>query len=461
LLTVILALSVLLRVAGALYLGDTVDEIRGGTHDQISYDMLANRVASGHGFTFDRTWWPHTRAGEPTAHWSYLYTLYLAGMYRLLGHHLLIARLVQAVLVGLLMPYLLYRITRRVFDETVGLIAAAIAAVYLYFVHYAATLMTEAFYITALLWAVDLAMRLAEQIASPSGEGQGILGPGLQLGAAMAVALLLRQVGVFLLGVVCLWLIWLAWRRGQLRRIVSLLGVAGTMVLIAIAPWVVRNYLVFDVVTPLPNTNSGFAFFWANHPIYGTDFEAVLSPDHGVSYQELIPPELRHLNEAALDRALLRRGLNFVRQDPRRYLLLSLSRIPVYFMFWPTPNSSLLSNAARVLSFGVFFPFMLAGIFLALKDIAFRHRRSSSPKTPTDLSVGGRRGSSDPRPHLAVLLLLCALAYSGIHILSWANVRYRLPVDALLIPFAAYAIDHLLSNVPAVKTQAILPETEL
>ncbi len=34
--------------------------------------------------------------------------------------------------------------------------------------------------------------------------------------------------------------------------------------------------------------------------------------------------------------------------------------------------------------------------------------------------------------------------YTVVHIASWANVRYRLPVDAFWILFAGYAIDDLL-----------------
>jgi len=96
LLVAILLLSVVLRLAAAIYLGDQV-EILPGTYDQISYDTLAQRLVAGHGFTFATEWWPATRAGEPTAHWSFLYTLYLTAVYWLFGPHPLVARLIQAV----------------------------------------------------------------------------------------------------------------------------------------------------------------------------------------------------------------------------------------------------------------------------------------------------------------------------------------------------------------------------
>jgi hypothetical protein len=41
------------------------------------------------------------------------------------------------------------------------------------------------------------------------------------------------------------------------------------------------------------------------------------------------------------------------------------------------------------------------------------------------------------------LLLLFIGTYAAIHLLTWALIRYRLPVDAALIPFAAMGIQDL------------------
>jgi hypothetical protein len=131
----------------------------------------------------------------------------------------------------------------------------------------------------------------------------------------------------------------------------------------------------------------------------------------------MIPAETRHLDEAALDRELLGRGIQFVMDDPTRYILLSLSRIPPYFMFWYSSESTTLSNISRIGSFGVFLPFMLYGLFLSVKRN--RNKLLISP-------VG--------------LLILFTVVYSGVHILTWTLIRYRLPVDAVLIPFAGLAL---------------------
>ena len=102
-LVITLVLSVLVRVGAAVYIGNEVEALP-GTFDQISYHNLAMRVNGGYGFTFGEPWWPATPANAPTAHWSYLYTGYLILIYKIFGTSPLIARVLQAIVVGLLQP---------------------------------------------------------------------------------------------------------------------------------------------------------------------------------------------------------------------------------------------------------------------------------------------------------------------------------------------------------------------
>ncbi len=431
-LTGIIAAAVVLRVASALWQGSTVESLP-GVEDQLSYDMLARQLLAGNGFTVPVNWWPVTRAGEPTAHWSFLYTLYLTAVYGLFGPQPLIARLLQAVIAGVVLPWLTWRVSRRVFGDRVGLIAAAISAVYVYFFYYAGALMTETFYIVSILWTMDCAMRIAA--AGRAGFKRWL--PWFELGLAMGVALLLRQLFMVVVPVVLLWLWWLAFRND--RRLAGssamLVRLAGSIAIVAIMilPWTVRNYLAFGRLVPL-NTNSGYAFFWGNHPIHNASFISIL-PETGPSYGDLIPNELRGLDEAALDQALLRRGMAFVAQDPVRYALLSLSRIKDYFMFWPSPDSGVVSNVARVASFGLLLPFMIVGLLKA---------RSALRTDPRAAAASWLT----PAAGLALLIAFVAV-YTAIHLLSWALIRYRLPVDAVLITFAAVGIDQVVTYLVA------------
>jgi 4-amino-4-deoxy-L-arabinose transferase-like glycosyltransferase len=414
--------AILLRLMSAFYQGNTVT-IMPGISDQVSYDSLARRVVEGYGFTFGENHWPMTLAGEPTAHWSFLYTLYLAALYGMFGVHPLIPRLLQAIIVGVLQTYVTYRLGEKSFSKGVGIIAAGISAFYIYFIYYGGSLMTEPFYITAILWSLLIAMQIAENPGRASEIKFGIF-----LGIALGITVLLRQVFLLFIPFLLSW-IWIARIRRRLSLPILSTFLSLGLVVLFILPISFYNHSRFGRFVLL-NTNSGFAFFWGNHPIYGTHFYGIL-PDSLGTYQELVPQELRHLDEAALDQELLKRGLQFVIDDPKRYILLSMSRVPVYFEFWPSRNSGLISNISRVGSFGIILPFVIYGLILSIKKI---FSEKGNPFINLVTSPAG-------------LLMLFTLIYSSIHLLTWALVRYRLPVDAVLIPFAALAVSDLYSRI--------------
>jgi hypothetical protein len=305
--------------------------------------------------------------------------------------------------------------------EVVALLAAGIAAVYGYFVLYAARPVTETFYIVGLLWSLERALALAER---PS------FGRSAVLGLALGVTTLLRQSILPWVPVLFVWLLWRRWRDPSTglgmtaMRTVPPLILAGVVLVACIAPFTIRNYLVYDEFLLL-NSNAGYAMYSAQHPMHGTDFQAFEAAP--------LPEDLRGegLNEAAWDKALMRRGIGFVLAEPGRYLRLCLSRVADYFEFWPTADSSLLYNVGRLTSFTLFLPFMVYGIVLAVRRTAAVDRTAIA-HPPTSIV----RVSTSP----IALLLLFMTFYSLLHILTWAMTRYRLPVDALGIIFAAVGI---------------------
>lgn len=417
-LILIIALSVIVRIIASIYLGDGVVALPGVT-DQLSYHNLAIRVMDGYGFSFGEPWWPLTAANAPTAHWSYLYTFFLVGVYSLFGVHAIAARLIQSVIVGVLHPLLVYWIGRRLINEKVGLAGAFITAVYGYFIYYSATLMTEPFYITGILAVLYIAILWAQESSSQNKSMQF----GLLLGFFAAATILFRQLFLLVVPFILLWVGYVRWREKK----PALWGIFFSLVVIGlvILPFTIYNYQRFDRFVLL-NTNAGFAFFWGNLPQYGTEFEPIMNSESR-NYFSVIPEKFHGLDEASLDQALLKEGIGNVLSDPGRYLLLSLSRIPSYFMFWPSPDSGLISNITRMGSFGIFLPFMIYGMYLW-----FRNRIPQAKLSITN-SLS--------------LLILFAAVYTFIHILTWTLVRYRLPVDAVMILFAGIGLVDLIERL--------------
>ena len=390
LLLAVLLAAVLLRLPIAVYMGDAV-VVLPGIHDQVSYDALARSLLAGRGFSFTENWYPFTLANAPTAHWSFLYPIYLAGIYALTGYHPLAARLLQALVGGALTCLLVYLIGRRVVNERTGLVAAGLTAVYGYFLYYNGALMTETFFIVLVLLSLHLSLELKEDPTPVRWVG---------LGLALGLASLLRQSMLLL---VPLLLLWLAWEHRTDRVQWRSLALPVVVIVSLILPWTIRNYVAYREFLLL-NSNGGYALYASNNPGLGTDWrnERVVVP---------VPKELAGQNEAQLDRALTRRGIQFILADPERYLRLTLDKTLEYFRFWPSRDSSAVSNWNRVLSFGLYVPFMVVGLCLSLS-----------------------------RWRSFLVLYLFVVGHTVIHLLSWPAPRYRLPVDAVLMIFAGLAV---------------------
>ncbi len=410
-LLLILTLSLLARVVAALWLGDQANAVSGAS-DQTSYDTLAQRLLAGKGFSFPTDWYPFTRANEPTAHWSFLYTLYLAGVYAIVGHHPLAARLLQ-VLVSILNLWLTYRIGRRLFGEWSGVAAAALAGVYAYLLFFSAVLMTQSFYVLALLVSINLALELAKHSRRMN---------WIFLGLALGVGILLRQTLLLFTPILFAWLWWKNKNASETIRIRSrvsgfliALGVIAALVL----PWTLRNYFVYQDFLLL-NSNGGFWLYSSNHPAQGTNFNP--------NYVAPLPENLQGLSEPSLDRALYREAFRFIVADPTRFLLLTLNRFKDYFWLLPAEQSSLISNFSRLFSFTLYLPLFLYGLVLS--------RGNWRACLPLYLYVGFD---------------------AALHLTSWAAPRYRLPSDAVMMVFAGLAATDLLTRVHAIVLRWIPP----
>jgi hypothetical protein len=79
-----------------------------------------------------------------------------------------------------------------------------------------------------------------------------------------------------------------------------------------------------------------------------------------------------------------------------------------------------MSNLVRVLSYGLYLPFMLLGLYFSFS-----------------------------RWKNFLLLYLFMLVHTGIHLLSWPAPRYRLSVDAVAMVFAGLAVLELARRFDA------------
>jgi 4-amino-4-deoxy-L-arabinose transferase-like glycosyltransferase len=218
--------------------------------DGLEFHVLANQLAAGDGYVQPLIVSPHhvVTADKPP-----LYPLVLA-IPSLLGWKTLVAHRVVSCLMGAALVVGAGLLGRRVGGERVGLIAAALAAVYPLLVVLDGAVRSESLYAPLIAFALLAAYRLTDRPTA----GRAVL-----LGALFGAAALTRSEAVLLLALVLA----VAARHLPRGARAKPLAVAALTAALVLAPWVVRNWA--ELGRPLLSTNAGSLAYGANcHAAY-------------------------------------------------------------------------------------------------------------------------------------------------------------------------------------------------
>ena len=305
---VILAVAVLVRLAAVLLI--EVDPRARWSYDMTWYNGVAIRLARGAGYV--------GLDFAPTAAWPPGYPLLLAGLYWIFGWSLLVAKLANVVLGAgtVLLTHLIACELRR---PVVGIVAAAILAVFPGYVLFAPLILAEPLFVFLFCAALWLFLR-----GNARGRLETVswLGLGLFLGALSLV----RGVGFFLLPVFTSTRL----AEGASLRSVSrltLVGAAG--ILLVLLPWTVRNYLRLGYPI-LIASDGAFSLYVGNSPIAtGAHTFATLGPlEERFGHLRALPNPQK---EVEIARAQLRDALAWMITHPHRVAALAPAK--VYHMF--------------------------------------------------------------------------------------------------------------------------------
>jgi 4-amino-4-deoxy-L-arabinose transferase-like glycosyltransferase len=170
--------------------------------------------------------------------------LYFVGVPATLFSSLVAVKYAQCLVGALLVPAL-GLLGRRVFGKKSGLLAAGMAAFYPELVWFASHFWAETVFTVLLWWAME---RLVA--ADEGGSAKVALASGLLWG----LAVLTRETVLYFVPVAALWLAWR--RRGGASRAAWLLAAT----FLVVAPWTVRNWLVFHAFVPV--STSGALNLW-------------------------------------------------------------------------------------------------------------------------------------------------------------------------------------------------------
>ena len=288
---VVLVVATVVRVAWVVYAAQPPV----GVHDPFFYEQAATRLASGDGYTLPN--------GDPTAYYPVGYPAALAAVVWFTTHtpipdNIPVAAGMLNAFLGVVTVAMLGVLGSWLVGKRVGLIAAALAAVFPNQVFYTATMLSETLFNALLVGVLVLLVWRGER---------GLPWTRLLVaGVVLGLAVLTRPVALAVVPFagVAWWIARAGWRRA-LRDALLLTG--GTA--LVIVPWTVRN-LVRMGEPVLISTNTGDNLCIAHNPQATGAFQL---PDYcfaDVPERETTEDELRR------DRTLRGRALEYLVEHP-------------------------------------------------------------------------------------------------------------------------------------------------
>jgi hypothetical protein len=324
-------------------------------------------------------------------------------------------RIAQACLV-VIQCGLIASAARRMFGNgTTAFVASCLAAFYPFFWFYQGLLLSETLFntllvagVAALLWWRDRGLRIDVALVIAC----------LCLAAATLTKATLTVLPPLLLAATA-WLAGAGWRRTAIILAAASCLYAGFM-----SPWWIRNEALLHAFVPF-TTSSGMNLYLGNNrnnTVAGIDWGHDVEPDVVAKFNAM--PELsrqRAYNKAALD---------YIKQNPEAFVDAAVKR---FIRFWNiVPNASEFRGAPYAITSIASFGSILV---LALICAARRWREWRV---------------------LAPLYLIIAY-FTIVHVVTIASLRYRFPIEPLLIIMAAEPLADLIEAARRNASRAAKP----
>lgn len=367
--------------------------------DALFYKFTAAHLAAGDGYVSPLRFFTDGHLA-PTAEHPPLFSLFLALFVKLGANGITSQRLIVSGICGALVVAGVGLLGRRAAGERAGLIAAGFAAFFPTLVTADTSGESESLFGVLLVLALLAAYRLLDRRDMKS---------ALALGAAIGLGTVARNEALLLLPLLALPV---ALRGGPGRWL--RLGVTCAVAVVLVAPWVVRNWSVFD--RPLLSTNYGQGLAGSNcqSTYYGKDLG-------GFSLLCFKVEPTR--DEADWEADLAKQGRSYASHHKRRLPVVAAVRVLRGFGFY-APGSQLriynMSKPFQHVGIALYYPFLL--IALAGLVVLVRRREPIAPLLS---------------PILMTILVLAA--YSGI-------TRYRHASELAMAVLAGVAIDAALGQ---------------
>lgn len=352
-----------------------------GLDDMFQYDMLARSIAAGDGYRWyaeldlptvlpylqlDLTSIDYDARGVLTSFRPPLYPAFLALIYFVFGagvKRFFVARLVQTVMAASIAP-LTYALARHLFPdrEPAARISAWAITLYPMLVIYPLSLATENLFFVLVLFSILALLKAKESVEVPIAKKEAFVfflartRWFILSGILLGLTCLTRSVAQIFAVIAVAW-VWIFLKERK-RALVVLL-----MTVVVVAPWVVRNSLLYGQFTGIESA-LGYDLYLGYHPQGTGTFQYPQSLDL-----------MTIMNDAERDKIGIQSTLKFINADPGRIFTLFLHRTGYFFGLERRALTYFYSNGyfgyipALALG-GIFSLFCLPFVFVSISAVA-------------------------------------------------------------------------------------------
>jgi len=406
-----LILIILLLFALVLRLGLIFTVTEPIDRDAKEYFDIAQNLIAGNGFSINDT--------EPTTRRSPGYPMFLAGLIAVFGPAPRMLYIFQALinvltifLVFLALKYNNVKSPLRLF--IILLFSLSTSFIYINVLY--AEILTMFFVALILFLSVYPALCSRRWLQSPL------------LGIAVGVLIFLRPTFLYLpiFILICVVILKIFKPRFPIRNYLVITGIA----LLTLAPWTIRNYVVFRQFIPLVSAGGGELwganFEIANRVVWNSvsdiqKYENQRTANHALQNKRISEYRLKYNldNPEKLNRFLSQQGKAIILAHPFRYTLLSINRLMI-FWFSPPMGSTTLKSISSV-------------IFVVTLLLKY---------SVTILAIFGLWKFARQDFHGAFVWLTILLYLTLLHAATHSIQRYFLPV----IPLAYFGLGYFLNT---------------
>lgn len=415
----IIIIAFILRVSAMLVLNIGENE----ANCWIATKNIVQNLIDGKGYTWD---------GQNPDFFMFPGYMFFLAFIRLLGLPFIVAKLLQC-LMDSLMCLVIYHIGKRAFNSKTGLLGAFIWSIFPFPVIHAHVLddstMIAFFSVLSILLSIILLEKKQFKTA-------------ILLGLSSGIAILTRSTFLsFLIILFPLLIIQL-----KLRNIKYILVVALTTFTI-VCPWVIRNYIHTGYITL--GTHGGLGLWAGNNPYINSLLKANLNQDYLQKKADYFNPGCNLMNVTPeQDKIYFDRAFEFIKSNPSKVAENILLRLG-YFYGWKyyfrqaSINTVVDLSPSNIEELKAEVEIVYSQPLVRLKSLVYS-------MTSFPLFLMALAGLIICRPLLTKekqIILLFIVFFTAVHVLSIANARHRIPIDALMTLYASGFILWLIEKL--------------